>query len=255
MYSPLTSRLGDDRALLITALAVVVLLGWAHLLRTTHIDVQMIGGGQTMAMPGKWSLGHAAIVFVMWAIMMIAMMVPSAAKVVLLAATLEKQQRPFVAARRTGEFVAGYLAVWLAFSVVATAAQWALDEAELLSAAMMTSDRMLAGSLLLYAGIYEWSPLKQACLTHCRTPQDFLTRHWERDGPFGTGLRHGLFCLGCCWMLMTLLFVGGVMNLACIAVVAAAILAEKILPLGIWTGRLIGATLIAGGAIWMVTLA
>ena len=255
MDNPLTSRLGGDRALSITALMVVVLLGWTYLLRTAHINVQMMGGGPTMAMPGQWSLGYAAIVFIMWAVMMIAMMLPSAAKVVLLAATLERQQRPSVAARRTGEFVAGYLAVSLAFSVVATAAQWALDEAELLSAAMMTSDRMLAGSLLLYAGIYEWTPLKEACLTHCRTPQDFLARHWERDGPFETGLRHGLFCLGCCWMLMALLFVVGVMNLACIAVITAAILTEKILPLGIWTGRVIGTMLIAGGAIRLATLA
>lgn len=253
MDSAVTSELGRSRALSITALAVVVLLGWTYLLRSAHIGVQMMGEGQAIAMPDQWSPGYAAIVLIMWAVMMVAMMLPSAATTILLAATMDHGQRSLFAVRRTGEFVTGYLTVWLAFSLAATAAQWALDEAELLSATMATSDRMLAGSLLLYAGVYQWSPLKRACLTHCRAPQEFLARHWQRDEPFGTGLRHGLFCFGCCSALMVLLFVGGVMNLACIAVVAFVILAEKTLPLGIWTTRATGTALIAGGAIMLGT--
>src|SRR5262249_28625183 len=133
-----------------------------------------------------------------------------------------------------------------------TAAQWALNEAGL-SATMMASDKFLAGTLLLYAGVYQWTPLKQACLTHCRAPKDFLARHWRRDGPFGTGLRHGLFWFGFCCMLMTLLFVGGLMTLTCIVVIAVVILSEKPLPAGIWTSRVIGTVLIASGAVTLAS--
>ena len=243
MNRAVTFNLWHDRALIFTALTVVVVLAWTYLVL-----------GPTTAMPNQWSLGYAVIVFIMWAIMMVAMMLPTATKVLLLTATLDGQERLLSALRRTGEFVVGYLSVWLAFGLAATAAQWALDKAGLLSATMITSDRILAGSLLLYAGVYQWSPLKQACLLHCRAPQEFLAHHWERDGPFGTGLRHGLFCFGCCWMLMALLFVGGVMNLGCIAVISIAILIEKTLPWGIWADRVIGTALIAGGAITLATL-
>jgi predicted metal-binding membrane protein len=243
MNRAVTFNLWQNRALTFTALTVVVVLAWTYL-----------GLHPATAMPNRWGVGYVAIVFIMWAVMMVAMMLPSAAKVVLLTATLDGQERLLSALRRTGEFAVGYLSVWLAFGLAATAAQWALDKAGLLSTTMITNDHMLAGSLLVYAGIYQWGPVKQACLIHCRTPQEFLARHWERDGPFGTGLRHGLFCFGCCWMLMALLFVGGVMNVGCIAVISVAILVEKTLPWGIWASRVIGTALIAGGAITLATL-
>jgi predicted metal-binding membrane protein len=255
MDSAVTSALRRNRSLSITALAVVVVLAWVYLLLGAQMDVRMMemDGGQTMAMPSQWSLEYAAIVFIMWAVMTVAMMLPSAAKTILLTTKLDNQQTTLIAARGTGEFVVGYLAVWLAFGLAATGAQWALDEAGLLSA-MAVSDNIWAGCLLIYAGIYQWNPLKQACLTHCRAPQDFLDRHWRRDGPLLTGLRHGLFCLGCCWMLMGLLFVGGLMNLACIAVIAVTILVEKTLPRSIGTSSLIGTCLIAGGAAELASL-
>jgi predicted metal-binding membrane protein len=237
-----TFNLRHDRALTFTALTVVVVLAWTYL-----------GLRPTTAMPNQWGVGYVAIAFIMWAVMMVAMMLPTATKVLLLTATLDGQERLPFALRRTGEFAVGYLSVWLAFSLAGTAAQWTLDKAGLLSAKMITSDHILAGSLLLYAGVYQWSPLKRACLIHCRAPQEFLARHWERHGPFGTGLRHGLFCFGCCWMLMALLFVGGAMNLGCMAVISVAILIEKTLPWGIWTSRVIGTMLIAGGAITLAT--
>ena len=251
----LPALLRRDRAVVLSGLAAVVVLAWAYLLFGAGIKMEMMdmGGGQMMAMPSEWTLGYGALIFIMWAVMMVAMMLPSATTVLLLTATLDSQERLLSALRRTGEFAIGYLSVWLAFGLAATAAQWALDKAGLLSATMITSDHILAGSLLLYAGVYQWSPLKRACLIHCRAPQEFLARHWERDGPFGTGLRHGLFCFGCCWMLMALLFVGGVMNLGCIAVISVAILVEKMLPRGIWTSRVIGTALIAGGAITLAT--
>src|SRR5262249_1394896 len=249
-------KLWHDRALTLTALLVVVVLAWTYLLLGANVEPEMMamGDGQTMAMPSEWSLQYATIMFIMWAVMMVAMMLPSAAKVFLLTTKLDDPQRSLLATRRTWEFAAGYIAVWFGFSLAATALKWTLDEVGLLSATMVTSDQMLAGSLLLYAGVYQWTPLKQACLTHCRAPQDFLALHWRRDGPFGTGLRHGLFCLGCCWMLMGLLFVGGLMNLTCIVAIALVILVEKTLPRGIWTSRVVGTVLIAGGAVILATL-
>jgi len=238
-----TVNLKHDQALTLSALMVVVVLAWTYLWL-----------GPTPAILPPWRLGYTVIVFIMWLVMMVAVMLPSVTRVLLLAATLDRPTGSLFALRSMAEFVAGYLVVWLGFGLAATVAEWALDEAGLLSATMMTSDRILAGSLLLYAGVYEWTPLKQVCLTHCRAPQEFLALHWQRSGPFGTGLRHGLFCFGCCWMLMALLFVGGVMDLTCMAAIAVVILVEKSLPRGIWASRLIGTALIAGGAVTLAAL-
>ena len=145
----------------------------------------------------------------------------------------------------------GYLSVWLAFAALATLLQWQLDAAELLSGTMALASTLVAGGVLILAGIYQWTPLKQACLRHCRSPLDFLLHHW-RDGALGafvSGARHGTFCLGCCWMLMVLLFVGGIMNLAWIAGIALIVLIEKTLPWGGWMGRAMGVVLIAWGAL------
>ena len=239
----ITFELKDDRVLSIAALATMVVLAWTYLLRGAGIEMPTMDAG-----PRQWDLSDATLIFLMWAVMMVAMMLPSVAKVVLLAAVLDRSRGWLVAACSTMKFVAGYLAIWLAFSAAATATQRALDGSGLLSETMSTSNGMLAGSMLVYAGIYEWNPLKQTCLTHCRAPEHFLARHWWR-GPFETGLRHGLFCLGCCWMLMGLLFVGGLMNIAWIAAITAAIVVEKTMPRGIWASWIIGTTLILVGVI------
>ena len=147
-------------------------------------------------------------------------------------------------------FALGYLLVWFGFSLVATLMQWGLDEAGLLSQTMAFGNMMLAGTVLIAAGVYQWTPLKDTCLRHCRSPTDFLIRHW-RDGPIGavqTGVRHGLFCLGCCWMLTALLFVGGLMNLAWVGVIAVLVLLEKTMPWGDWMRRLTGVIFILWGA-------
>jgi len=144
---------------------------------------------------------------------------------------------------------AGYLAAWAGFSVGATLVQWALHEAALLSPTMASTSSALGGALFVAGGIYQWTPIKDACLTHCRSPIDFLATNW-RKGPLGAvrmGLHHGLYCIGCCWVLMGLLFVGGVMNLLWIAGLAVLILVEKAAPRGEWIGRLVGVMFVGFG--------
>jgi predicted metal-binding membrane protein len=150
-----------------------------------------------------------------------------------------------------GVFGLGYILVLTAFSLAAVALQIGLDHAHLLSPVMRAS-RSVAGGVLIAAGLYQWTPLKQACLRHCRSPLEFLATEWRegRIGALKMGLRHGAFCLGCCWMLMLLLFVGGVMNIAWIAAVAAFVLVEKVSPAGPSIGRITGLLLVtSGGAI------
>jgi predicted metal-binding membrane protein len=153
--------------------------------------------------------------------------------------------------------VLGYLAVWLVFAATATLLQWRLDAAGLLSETMALASMVTAGGVLVLAGIYQWTPLKQACLRHCRSPLGFLLQHW-RDGALGalaSGARHGTFCFGCCWMLMVLLFVGGIMNLAWIAGIALLVLIEKTLPWGGRMGRVTGVVLVMWGAVTLAFVA
>lgn len=246
----LAAVLQRDRVVVLGALLTVVALAWAYLLLGAGIEMEMMdmGGGQIMAMPPEWSLGYAGIVFAMWAAMMMAMMLPSAAPVVLLAAALDRSSG--VSARRSTLFASGYLIVWFSFSLAATALQWGLDAVGLLSESMSIANRILAAAVLLAAGIYQWTPLKQVCLTRCRSPIELLVRYGGKGrlGAIVAGMRHGAFCLGCCWMLMVLLFVGGLMNLAWIAALALLVLVEKTLPWGGWASRTAGVLLIAWGA-------
>ena len=246
----LAAVLQRDRVVVLGALVTVVALAWAYLLLGAGMQMEEMdmGGGQMMAMPPEWSLGYAAIVFVMWAVMMVAMMLPSAAPVVLLAAALDRSRG--AGTRRSTLFASGYLIVWFAFSLAATALQWALDSVGLLSETMSLANRILAATVLLAAGIYQWTPLKQVCLTRCRSPIELLVRYWGngKRGAIVAGMRHGVFCLGCCWMLMALLFVGGLMNIAWIAALALLVLVEKTLPWGGQASRIAGALLIAWGA-------
>ena len=173
-----------------------------------------MGGGQIMLMAPSWTVQYAAMIFLMWIIMMAAMMLPSAAPAILLVIALTKQRGGPHAKRASGEFAFGYVAVWGAFSLIATGLQWGLDRAGLLSENMASGSVVLAALLLFAAGVYQLTPWKQACLRHCRSPMEFLTRYWRQGplGPMRAGAWHGAFCLGCCWMLMGLLFVGGLMK-------------------------------------------
>ena len=200
--------------------------------------------------------GLATLTLAMWWTMMVAMMAPSAAPTILLYARVHEHAQAREAAQLrlapTGAFAAGYLLVWLAFSLVAAGLQIVLQQNGLISSLSMGSQsRWLTAGLLVAAGLYQLSPLQHACLAHCRAPGAFLARHW-RPRPLGAirlGALHGAYCVGCCWLLMALLFVGGVMNLVWIAALAVLILGEKLLPGGVWVGRVVGAALIAGGLV------
>lgn len=256
-----SAALRHDRAVVLGSLSLVVALAWAWLWLGAGIDMEEMdmGGGQMMLMLPEWSLGYGLVVFAMWAVMMVAMMLPSAAPVTLLVAGIARKRAAAGRAFGTGTalFVIGYLAVWFAFAAVATLLQWGLDEAGLLSDTMALADRVIAGIVLLIAGVYQWTPLKDACLRHCRSPIEFLLFHWRegRIGALQSGLGHGAYCLGCCWMLMALLFVGGIMNLVWIAAIALLVLIEKSLPRSGWVGRTMGVVLVVWGAVTLAMAA
>ena len=186
--------------------------------------------------------------------MMAAMMLPSAAPAILLVAALARQRGERHAIASSWQFALGYLAIWGAFSLVATGLQFALDRAGLLSETMASGSVVLAALLLIAAGVYQWTPWKEACLRQCRSPIEFLTRYWRQGafGPVRAGAWHGAFCLGCCWMLMALLFVGGLMNMFWIAGLALLVLVEKLFPFGRRVSQVTGAALIGWGVFVLV---
>jgi predicted metal-binding membrane protein len=255
----LAALLRNDRAIVWSGLVAVTLVAWAYVLLGAGMDMtapqaggMAMPGMMAMAMPG-WTLGYAAMVFVMWAVMMMAMMLPSAAPTVLLVARLAGQRGATggLAAGAAGLFAAGYALVWVAFSLAATGVEWGFAQAGLLSPMMAATDRLLAAGVLIAVGFYQWTPFKDACLRNCRSPLAVLLNHWRpgRLGALQNGLRNGLYCLGCCWALMALLFVGGVMNIAWIAGITLLVLIEKTLPWGGWTARLAGAALVLWGGL------
>ena len=247
----------------LAALAVMIVLAWGWLL--SGAGMGMAPGASwlpaglaedpmlAMMMPGDmpWTAAQFLVTFAMWWVMMVAMMLPSAAPMILLYA------RAVPAATRpaTESFTLGYLLIWGFFSLVATLAQWRLATAALLSSmAMATSSPSLAAALLIAAGVYQISPWKDACLRECRNPAIFLSRHYRPGwtGALRLGARHGAWCVGCCWMLMALLFVGGIMNLAWIAVLTLLVALEKLLPWGRAMSVLAGAGCILLG--WAILL-
>jgi predicted metal-binding membrane protein len=282
--SALEAILRRDRIVVIAALSAVIVAAWAYILLgagmgmtafdmtppfggPADMDMSMgakapmamaqngpdmaVGEGMMMAMaPMAWTPGYAVLMFFMWWIMMLAMMLPSASPMILLFARFNRTQRdkgaPYVP---TGVFALGYLLVWAAFSLVAVTAQWGLERSGLLSSMMASTSVILGAVLLIAAGVYQLTPLKYACLKHCRSPLFFISHHW-RPGEWGAlrmGLEHGAFCTGCCWFLMALLFYGGIMNLFWIIGLALIVLMEKVAPAGHWVGWIMGVGLIAWG--------
>jgi predicted metal-binding membrane protein len=234
------------------------LLAWLYLFYLVWMMDRM-PAGMVMAEPQmlSWSGTEVLLCFIMWAVMMVGMMIPSAAPMIMIfSQTYRKrvsQGEPYVP---TSLFVLGYLAVWTAFSLVATAAQWGLHATALLSPTMLKSTSpVLGGVILIAAGVFQWTDLKQRCLKHCRSPLNFLLNEWrdKRMGALIMGLRHGLFCLGCCWALMGLLFVTGVMNLFWVALVGIFVLVEKLVPLQRWVSGGAGALLVGWG-FWLLML-
>ena len=233
-------------------LLVVVLMGWAFLAWTVldmgHPWVQLM-----MPLSSSWGVATTASILAMWAIMMAAMMLPSALPMILQFLDLSRRNGE---AARGRAFVSAYLLVWLVFSIAATALQWGLQSLEWIDMMAASRSALLTAVLLLQAGIYQFSPLKKACLARCRTPIGFLLGEW-RPGARGAlvmGLRHGLFCLGCCWALMALLFVGGVMNLAWVAALAIVVALEKLLPRGARLAAVMGLVLIGAGVFRLLAL-
>ncbi|MBV9094289.1 MAG: DUF2182 domain-containing protein [Streptosporangiaceae bacterium] len=250
-----------DRLAVLAALAVVTAAAWAYLVmaarRMTSGQAGMSGHSMAPmmhAMTGvqPWTAAEFGLRLAMWAVMMIAMMVPTAVPMTLLyAAVARKAAAQDSPLSPTFIFVAGYAAMWTIFSLVATFAQWGLDQAALLSPMMVSRSAGLGAALLIAAGVYQFTPLKDACLRNCRAPAHFLSRYWRtgRLGAFRMGARLGAYCLGCCWILMGLLFVGGVMNLLWIAAIAVFVLLEKTIPFGVTVGRVAGAAMILTGAL------
>lgn len=252
------ATLKRDRWITGAGLLGITTLAWLYMLDMAGDMPAMGMESMGMAtMPRTWGISDFVLMFFMWAVMMVAMMIPSAAPTVLLYGTVAHRQ----AGGRAGYpavalFTGGYLLAWGVFSFMATALQWGLERAALLSPMMVSTSPYLGGGLLIAAGLYQWTPLKRACLDHCRSPIEHLSAHW-RSGPKGAvvmGLHHGAYCLGCCGLLMGLLFVLGVMNLLWVAAVAWFVFAEKLLPGGASLGRAAGAGLVGWGS-WILASA
>jgi predicted metal-binding membrane protein len=251
----LESLLRRDRWLVGTALGVAIALCWAWIVPMAIDMYGSMSGSSAWMMTDRWDFTHLVLLFAMWAVMMAGMMLPSAAPALLFyAAVVRRSPDGARAAAHAYAFGGGYLLVWTAFSLAATVLQRALANLLLLSPMMETSDRRLGGALLLVAGLFQFTPFKRACLQYCRSPAEFLTRHWRTGtgGGFRLGWLHGLYCLGCCWALMMLLFVGGVMNLWWIAGLTVFVLIEKVAPLGEQGGRVSGLPLMALGLWFLV---
>jgi predicted metal-binding membrane protein len=199
-----------------------------------------------------WTTKYFIAMLLMWVIMMIGMMVPTAAPMALIyAAIARKAASQGTVLAPTATFVSGYIVMWTLFSLFATLAQWGLDEAALLSPMMVSSSPVFGAAILIGAGIYQMTPMKDACLQHCRSPAHFISKSWRPGamGAFRMGIKHGAYCLGCCWILMALLFFGGVMSLAWIAGITLFVLLEKVIPFGKIGGKIAGGGLVAWGLV------
>ncbi len=237
------------------ALVVVAWLYLVHLARDMAAMEMHAAMGMAMPQMQPWSGVELLLLFVMWDVMMVAMMTASASPMILMFSAMNRRRAELQGpVMRTGLFVLGYLSAWTAYSAGAATAQWVLHGLALLSPMMVSTSPYLGGGLLVAAGIFQWTPLKRACLTACRSPMGFIMTEW-RDGPSGAlvmGFRHGVYCVGCCWVLMALLFVAGVMNLVWVAAIATFVLVEKVVPAGERVGQVAGVALVLAGVALML---
>ncbi|TPK18415.1 DUF2182 domain-containing protein [Mesorhizobium sp. B2-5-9] len=270
----LEAVLRRDRAVVTAALAVIAVFAWAYVLWLAADMGSPVSGGEAGDMAGMdmasmnmggmdmgaavvpgfraWASADFVFTFTMWAVMMVGMMTPSVAPMLLLYAGVGRKaladSRPIAS---TAWFFTGYLVVWVVFSIVATGAQWLLTRFALLDPAMAAHSAVLGGVVLIAAGLYQWTPIKGVCLRQCQAPIAFLASHGgfrtTALGAFRLGMDHGAYCLGCCWALMALLFVGGVMNVLWIAGIAILVLLEKVVPAGQLIPRISGALMVAVG--------
>ena len=271
--TPLEAMLRRDRFIVISGLVIVIVAAWIWILlgAGTGMDAAMMvsipqqpmpGGMHDMAMnvmtPAVWTPAYAALIFSMWWIMMIAMMLPSATPMLLLFARVNRKEkagrRPYVP---TAIFASGYVVAWGVFSAIAAGLQWGLEALGLLSPMMASTSLWLGGTILIAAGAWQLTPIKNSCLRHCRSPLSFIAGSWRpgSSGAFRMGLEHGAYCLGCCWFLMGLLFCGGIMNFYWIAGLALFVLAEKTVPMGQWFARVAGVVFLGWGAVLLASAA
>ena len=252
----LAAVLQRDRIVFLGGLVLVMGLAWGWLLLGAGMDMTaiemtaMAGMDGRLMQPAIWTPGYALLMVSMWWVMMVAMMLPSAAPVLLIYIRIVRKNRRGDPLAPASVFATGYLIAWGAFSLIAVGLQWALEASQLMSPMLETSNVWLGTSILVAAGLWQLTPIKEMCLRHCRTPVGFLAGSWRTGawGPLRMGLEHGAYCLGCCWFLMALLFFGGVMNLYWIVGLAAFVLLEKTVPYGHWLGRIAGGGLVLWGA-------
>jgi predicted metal-binding membrane protein len=244
-----------DRTIVISGIATISVLAWVYMVYSTRF-MQHVPIGVEISLPQmqSWNAVDFFLMFMMWAVMMVAMMVPSATPMFIMFANIKRKRReqesPVVS---TGMFLLGYLLAWTGYSILAAFGQWGLHSAALLSPKMVSTSTIFGSTLLFAAGIFQFTSLKHACLTRCRSPLSFILNEW-RDGSSGAfimGLRNGNYCVICCWALMSLMFVVGVMSLLWMAIIALFVLVEKVTPAGHWVSRISGIMLILWGA-WML---
>ena len=265
--SQLETVLRRDRWIVGSAIAILVALAWAYVLWLANdmdmggMDMtgfRMIPAGIGIMLPvtEPWRVIEFGYVFLMWAVMMVGMMAPSAAPMILMYARVGRQGRaqgkPYAA---TSWFAAGYLVAWTGFLLAATLLQWVVEREALLDSRMTLASNFIGAIVLIVGGVYQWAPLKDVCLAQCQSPFLFLMQHGgfrsDAQGCLLLGLRHGGYCVGCCWILMALLFVGGVMNVLWIALLSLLVLLEKVTPFGRWIARAAGIACLVAGA-WLL---
>lgn len=266
----LKAVLRRDRAVVAGALFLLAALAWAYVIWLADdmemggMDMsgfRMIPAGLGLMMPAtaSWQPIEFVFVFIMWAVMMLGMMMPSAAPMILIYARVARQaafeRQPFAA---TSWFAGGYLLAWIGFALAATFAQWAAERSGWLTPSMTAATGIFGGLALAAAGLYQWTPIKDVCLRQCQAPLQFIQRHGgfraDATGSFALGVRHGAYCVGCCWVLMALLFVVGVMNVLWIAAIMFFVLLEKLVPAGRVISRVSGSGFLAAG-VWLVARA
>ncbi len=246
-----------DRLIIISGLFIIALLSWLYIIylynQMTYMDMNALFFA--MPMTPEWTTTDFVLLFLMWVVMMVAMMTPSVAPLVLIFAAINRQRsqqdRPFI---NTAYLMAGYFLVWTAFSLAATCLQWLLQQISLLNPEMKTTNKILGSVILTATGIFQFTPLKGTCLKYCRTPLIFVLHHWKegKKGALRMGIENGFYCVGCCWMLMVLLFVAGIMNLLWVALIALFVLVEKISSGVKWIPYLAGFILIVYGVLLFV---
>ena len=245
----LESALQSDRAPVVLLLILLPAVSWLWIIVMGRDMYGPMTGASAWMMTRNWDIWHLMLLWAMWAVMMTAMMLPSASPLVLLYGAAARRSAEGTAGRQIYALATGYLVAWTLFSLGATALQRALAALLLVSPMMEATTSRLSATLLLIAGVYQLTPLKHACLRTCQSPLGFLMSRWRTgsSGAFRMGLAHGGYCVGCCWALMLLLFAGGVMNLTVIAALTAFVAFEKLAPLGLQGARVSGLLLIAAG--------